>query len=111
MFIINSCCVASADNPLDSLFHLKHNTKKYFINTKRLKYRSSRPEVFCEKRVLRKFTKFTGNRLCQSLFFNIVTGLVCFPMNVVKFLRTPFLTKHLRWLLLKIIFPRRFLAP
>ena len=24
----------------------------------------------------------------------------CFPLNFVKFLRTPFLTEHLRWLLL-----------
>ena len=36
--------------------------------------RSSRPEVFCEKGVLRKFTKFTGKRLYQSLFFNKVAG-------------------------------------
>ena len=35
--------------------------------------RSSRPEVFCKKRVLRNFTKFTGKHLCQSLFFNKVT--------------------------------------
>ena len=32
--------------------------------------RSSRQEVFCEKCVIRKFTKFTGKHLCQSLFFN-----------------------------------------
>ena len=25
----------------------------------------------------------------------------CFPVNFAKFLRTPFLTEHLRWLLLK----------
>ena len=28
--------------------------------------RNSRPEVFCEKGVLRNFTKFTGKHLCQS---------------------------------------------
>ena len=28
------------------------------------------PEVFCEKGVLRNYTKFTGRHLCQSLFFN-----------------------------------------
>ena len=38
-------------------------------------YRNSRPEVFCRKDVLRNFTKFTEKRLCQSLFFNKVTGL------------------------------------
>ena len=30
--------------------------------------RSSHPEVFCEKSVLRIFAKFTGKHLCQSLF-------------------------------------------
>ena len=27
----------------------------------------------------------------------------CFPVNFAKFLRTPFLTEHLRWLLLNMI--------
>ena len=77
------------------------------------KVRSSRPEVFCKKGVLRNFAKFTGKHLCQSLFFNEVTSLSPaillkkrfwhrrFPVNLAKFLRTPFLTEHLRWLLLK----------
>ena len=30
-------------------------------------FRSSRPEVFCEKVVLKNFAKFTGKHLCQSL--------------------------------------------
>ena len=42
------------------------------------------------KEVLRNFAKFTGKHLCQSLFFNKVAGL------------RPFLTEHLRWLLLKL---------
>ena len=33
-------------------------------------YRSSRPEVFYKKDVLRNFAKFTEKHLCQSLFFN-----------------------------------------
>ena len=50
---------------------------------------------------------FTGKHLCQSLFFNKVAGLRlrlwhrCFPVNFAKFLRTPFFTKYLRWLLLQ----------
>ena len=63
-------------------------------------YRSSRPEVFCKKGVLRNFAKFTGKHLCQSLFFIKVAGLhfvkketlsQVFPVNFVKFLRAPFL--------------------
>ena len=54
--------------------------------------------------VLRNFTKFTGKYLFQSLFFNKVSGLRpatlfkkrlwhrCFPVNFVKFLRTPIFT-------------------
>ena len=73
------------------------------------------PEVFCKKGVLWNFVKFTGKYLRQSLFFNKLAGLRpatlskkrlwhrCFPVNFVKFLRTPFLTEHLRWLLLIII--------
>ena len=38
-------------------------------------YRSSRPEVFCRKGVLRNFAKFTGKHLWKSLFFNKVAGL------------------------------------
>ena len=77
------------------------------------KYRSSRLEVFCTKGVLRNFEKFTGKHLCQILLFNKVAGLRtvtllkkrfwyrCFPVNFSKFLKTPSITEHLRWLLLK----------
>ena len=37
-------------------------------------YRSSCPEVFCKKVVLRNFGKFTGKHLCQSLYFDKVAG-------------------------------------
>ena len=65
-------------------------------------FRRSCPEVFCKKGVLRNFVKFTGKYLCQGLFSNKVSGLWyrCFPVNFAKFLRTPFLKEHLRWLLL-----------
>ena len=61
------------------------------------KGRSSRPEVFCKKCVLKIFTKFTGKHLCQSLFFSIVAGKACnfikierlwpwcLPVNFAKF--------------------------
>ena len=53
--------------------------------------RSSRQEVFSEKDVLINFAKFTGKHLCQSLFFEESLWRKCFPVNFVKFLRTPFL--------------------
>ena len=77
------------------------------------KYRSSRLEVLCRKSVLRNFEKFTRKHLCQSLLFNKVAGLRtvtslkkrfwcrCFPVNFSKFLKTPSITEHLQWLLLK----------
>ena len=75
--------------------------------------RSSRPDVFCKNGILRNFTKFTGKHLCQGLFFDKVAGLRpatllkkrlwhrSFAVNFVKFLRTPFLIKHLWCLLLR----------
>ena len=74
--------------------------------------RSSRPEVFCKKGGLKNFTKFKRKHLCQSLFFNKVAGLRpttllkkrlwlrCFPVDFVKFLRTPYLQYAFRWLFL-----------
>ena len=61
-------------------------------------YRSSRPEVFCKKVVLRNFTKFTGKHLGRGLFFNKVAGLrpaALLKKNFEKFLRTPFYIEHL----------------
>ena len=60
-----------------------------------------------KKDVLRNFTKFIGKHLCQSLFFNKVSGLRpttllkkkhwhrCFNVNFVKFLRTLFYIEQL----------------
>ena len=44
--------------------------------------RSSRPELFLKKDVLKSFTKFTGKHLRQSLFFNKVAGLSDFGTGV-----------------------------
>ena len=96
-------------NIIESFFN--KNTSLYWKVSSRASSRSSRPDVFCEKDVLRNFAKFTRKHLCQSLFFNKVAGMPatllkkrllhrCFPVNFAKFLRTPFLKEHLRWLLL-----------
>ena len=79
-------------------------------------YRSSRPELFCKKGVLRNFTKFTEKHRSQSLFFNKVADLRpatllkkriwrrCFPVNFDKFLKTTFFIEQLWWLLLALTF-------
>ena len=65
--------------------------------------RSSHRKCSIKKGVLRNLTKFTGKHLCQSLFFNKAAGLRrCFPVNFVKFLRTPFLQNTSRRLLLSV---------
>ena len=74
----------------------------------RASFGSNLPEVFCKKGVLRYFTKFTRKYLCQSLFLqpepcNFIKKRLrhrCFPVNFVKFLRTPFFIEQLWWLLL-----------
>ena len=78
----------------------------FYTETKRI-IRSSDPEVFCKKDVLKNFTKFTGKHLCWNICFNKVASLRpgtllkerfqhgCLPVNFTKFLRTPFFTEHL----------------
>ena len=85
-------------------------TEIYFI----LSYLILSYLILSIKGVLKYFAKFTGKHLCQSLFFNKAAGLRAatllkkklwhrsFPVNFVKFLRTPFFTEHLRWLLLDV---------
>ena len=69
------------------------------------RYGSSHQRCSVGKGVLRNLAKFTGKDLCQSLFFNKVSGLRpatllkkrlwhrYFPVNFVKFLRIPFFNK------------------
>ena len=45
--------------------------------------RSSLPDVFCKKGVIKNSAKFTGK--------TPVSGHRCFPVNFAKFLTTPFL--------------------
>ena len=53
------------------------NDKQRLFWKKTSGFRSSRPEVFCKKGVLKNFAKFTGKHLCQSLFFDKVAGAAC----------------------------------
>ena len=75
-------------------------------------WRSSRPDVLCEKGVLRNFAKFTGNS-CARVSFLIKLQAACnfikkdtlaqvFSFEFSKFRGTPFFTEHLWWLLLNV---------
>ena len=77
-----------------------------------LKDRKSRPEVFCKKGVLIETSQNSQENTCarDSFLITILQTATllkkslwhrCFPVNFVKFLRTPFFTEHLRWLLLE----------
>ena len=59
-----------------SLVYFKSIASHFHMNTIKSKFRiifrSSRPDVFFEKGVLKNFAKFKGKHLCQSLFFNKV---------------------------------------
>ena len=93
-----------------------YSSKDLTLQVKWIKYllvfRRSRPDVFCKKGVLRNFAKFIGKHLCRSLYFNKVADPTLlkqrlwhryFPVTFAQFLRKPFLTEHLRWLLLYMI--------
>ena len=49
--------------------------------------RSSRVEVFCEKRILKNFTKFPGKHLCRGLFFKRLSLVATSVIPVVFILR------------------------
>ena len=65
------------------------------------------PVVFYKKSVLKKFLIFTGKHLCWSLF--LISSIKkrhehsYFPVNIVKFLRTPILKSNCKRLRLIIL--------
>ena len=78
-------------------------------------YRSSHPEVFLEKVVLKICSKFTGEHPCRSVisikllcnFVEITVRHECSPVNLLYIFRTPFLQNTSGWLLLHL-FPFPF---
>ena len=64
------------------------------------KERISRSQMFFEIGVLKNLRSFTEKHMCWSLFL-IKLQASCFPVKFRKFLRRPFVTEHLRWLLLE----------
>ena len=59
-------------------------------------HRSSHKMCSVKEGVLKKFTKFTGKQLCQSLFLNKVAGLLVFNCESCKIFKNIFLTEQLR---------------
>ena len=74
-------------------------------------FRSSPPELFLRKGVLKICSKFTGEHPCrsaisiklQSNFIEITLGYVCSPVNLLHIFRTPFPKNSSGGLLLDII--------
>ena len=74
-------------------------------------YRSRHRRCSVRKSVLSNFPKFTGKRLCQSLFFNKDAGFSpwkerlwnrCFHVKIVNFFTEPFLQNTYGRLLLSL---------
>ena len=73
-------------------------------------FRSSRPEMFCKKGVLRNFPRVTGKHSCQSLFSNEDTSnfikketlAQVFSYEFCEMFKNIFLVKHFWWLLLTL---------
>ena len=71
--------------------------------------RSSRLQMFFKTDVLSSFTKFTGKHLCWIFFLKNLQVEACnlikksttqlFSYKFAKFLKVPFLTEHLWWML------------
>ena len=82
------------------------------LGTYRCSFRSSHPEVFHEKGVLKLCSKFTGEQPCRSVisiklfyyFIEITHRDGCFPVNLLHISRTHFTKSTSEWLLLYLTF-------
>ena len=92
----------SRSSPEEVRIKLKLIIMRGYLQDRRLRCRSSRPEVFCKKfhKIDRKtpvpqslFNKIADLRLATLLKERLWHR--CFPVNFVKFLRTPFFIENL----------------
>ena len=91
----------------DDSFLVQFHVTVLFCTPWKHQNRSNVPEVFYKNFVVRNFTKFTGNHVCQSFFLNKIADWClqlikkkrlwdrCFPVNFARILRTSFPTEHL----------------
>ena len=82
------------------IFKTCSKKQTYVLCTKSEKIKSSHPEEFRKKGVLRNFVNSQRNT-CARVSFLMELQAWYFPVNFAKSPRTTFLTEHLRWLLLK----------
>ena len=75
-------------NPFCSCIIEVKATIHYFLRCRFYNSRSSHQRCSIEKGGPKNFTKFTAKDLCQSLF----SSCRCFPVNLVKFLKTSYRT-------------------
>ena len=91
-----------------NLLLMKQKHKNCII-MRRCTYRSSRPEVFCKKGVLKNSQNSQKNTFARAsllIKFQAAPATLlkkrpwhrCFPKNFAKFLRTHFFIEHLCWL-------------
>ena len=101
---MNSRKYGPENTPYFETFHtVKCWTSLYFLVV--AQHRSSHSQMFSKIDFLKNIAIFIEKQLCWSLLFNKVAGLRpvtlfkkrlqhwCFPANIVKLLRTPFLYK------------------
>ena len=87
---------------LRKVFFFRRQLVGYFQIRNKVTLRSSRPEVFFRKGVLKICSKFTGEHSCRSLisinlqsnFIEITIWHGCSPVILLHIFRTPFL-EHL----------------
>ena len=99
----NEICSKSKNIFHETIAYIFHTSVYFLFHDQDILPEAATRGVLWKKGVLRNFTKFTGKHLFHSLFFNKVVGLrsvtmlkkrlwySCFPVNIAKFLRIPFL--------------------
>ena len=112
------CCVISMPKRWNINFFITHVTKvisfdysNFLRDTFSILFRSSRPEVFLRKGLLKIRSKFVEEHPCRSAisvkllcnFIKIALWHGCSSVNLLHFFRAPFLKNTLGWLLRTIV--------
>ena len=107
-FLYSSCLFCLQQKPETLFQHRSYSSSQMHLSL----YLEAVAQTCSAKKVFLEISQNSQENTCASLYFNKVAGLTLskqrlwqyFPVTFAKFLRTLFLTEHLRWLLLyKII--------